>query len=667
MNPLNPGFADLGSQIEFVKESLGMGDGTKKTYKEGNGWDNEYKFYCVRCNVEIYKAYIDEKDPKQLKRCPKCKELNEMWNREERRKQMQQRMDELEEEEKTMKSRKKKWKKYRKKFALKTQLNELKIDNDLDDEKGEQGGGGLPYKEHEMWIAKVDFDEYLDNVNYIPRSIKEVTDRAWNLHAKYQTCKKQMDIAVQAKQKGNDALKAGDYEKAIELYGASILARTDYKASYNNRALALLKLAEYDACIAHCNYVISQIKHVDADLATHDVNFKAYLRRANAFKLKEEYELANQDLEVAGSIKPNDGSVRKLLSECKLLHKRVKLRKKLQNECDSDVNLSDFESVFNLSIEFLQEATTGQGSEWHFETGHSEELLRRVLMFLAKEKKFCVRFADQNGVELSLKYLRQKFKIIKKWKEKLPSLEKPFLLLNYCCEKDVNFNALKDKKLRKLIGIVVLYTYGYFGEMPKELQAIAMRFVAVVCSIDHIRTYITDKHGTKLLAYFLKFQKKTNPDEQDAKAIRCLFESLQYLCTTATFQKLLFEHESPYLYEVFFHSMIKYCECGVVKKKDQMNMEDRKQYMRYEQLQYAISVCLDGIGLMFDGGSREEEKKQQQEEQDEERQKKKEAMITHFLANKNVDTYFELLREYLHTVYKRFKECNNSKKRERRK
>ncbi len=48
-----------------------------------------------------------------------------------------------------------------------------------------------------MWICNIDLDEYLDNPNYVPRSIKEVTDRAWNLHAKYATCKKQMDIAIQ--------------------------------------------------------------------------------------------------------------------------------------------------------------------------------------------------------------------------------------------------------------------------------------------------------------------------------------------------------------------------------------------------------------------------------------------------------------------------------------
>ena len=176
------GLPDLGQQIEYVKQSLGLGDPKKGTSKKGNGWDSEYELYCVKCNLEIQKPYIDEKDPKRIKRCPECKQANELWKKEDRRKQLQTNMDLLEEEEKTMKARKKKWKKYRKKYPLKDILGE--------DEKE------LGYKESDMWIAKIDFDEYLDNEYFIPRTIKEVTDRAWKLHGKYEICKKQMDKAI---------------------------------------------------------------------------------------------------------------------------------------------------------------------------------------------------------------------------------------------------------------------------------------------------------------------------------------------------------------------------------------------------------------------------------------------------------------------------------------
>merc|ERR1719242_1252717 len=194
---------------------------------------------------------------------------------------------------------------------------------ECDDEKGT----GLTYKETEMWMATIDLDEYLDNLWYIPRTIKEVTDRAWSLHDKYSVCRDQMDIAIKEKQKGNEALKSGKYEEALKHYGLSIRARTDYKASYNNRALACMKLEKYQLCIEHCNVVISMIKYVDIEEKKSDVAFKAYLRRANAHKFKENYEAARKDLDNAQRIKPNDGSVKKLLAETKVLHKRVKLKK----------------------------------------------------------------------------------------------------------------------------------------------------------------------------------------------------------------------------------------------------------------------------------------------------------------------------------------------------
>ena len=184
---LPPGGAaglDLGSQIEYVKQSLGLGDPHKGNAKKGNGWENQYELYCVKCNLEIQKPFVDKKDPKRIKRCPECKQSNELWSKDDRIKQLQSHIDLLEQEEITMKKRKKKWKKYRKKFPL-SQTGILK-----DDEKE------LPYKESEMWTSKIDLDEYLDNEYYIPRKIQEVTDRAWILHAKYNKCKKQMDRAI---------------------------------------------------------------------------------------------------------------------------------------------------------------------------------------------------------------------------------------------------------------------------------------------------------------------------------------------------------------------------------------------------------------------------------------------------------------------------------------
>eukprot|EP01083_Nonionella_stella_P212412 767119_1 len=91
-----------------------------------------------------------------------------------------------------------------------------------------------------------------------------------------------------------------------------------------------------------------------------------------------------------------------------------------------------------------------------------------------------------------------------------------------------------------------------------------------------------------------------------------------------------------------------------------MNEEDKKQMMNYEQLQYAISVCLDGLGLLFDGGrggggNNINNLEHKQDENDIKKQELKTKIISHFLDNKDVNKYMQLLCEYLHTIYKTFK------------
>lgn len=143
---------------------------------------------------------------------------------------------------------------------------------------------------------------------------------------------------------------------------------------------------------------------------------------------------ARADIDMALNIRPNDSGAQKLLQEIKMFAKRERVRNKMQLQMVKNADsVQDFDEIFQISIEFLEIATSNV--TFNFETGHSDQLLNRLLIFLSQNKNYCVRFADQNGIYLCLKYLKQKFKIIGKWKEKMKILEKPFLLLNYCCEK----------------------------------------------------------------------------------------------------------------------------------------------------------------------------------------------------------------------------------------
>lgn len=109
-----------------------------------------------------------------------------------------------------------------------------------------------------------------------------------------------MSQAELMKEKGNDAFKAAQFEKAIELYGEAIDA-CDKKggaiaiACYNNRAACYQQLSNFSSVIADCTHVIE----------FDPVNQKALLRRALAYEGLERYRLALQDIRALLAINPN--------------------------------------------------------------------------------------------------------------------------------------------------------------------------------------------------------------------------------------------------------------------------------------------------------------------------------------------------------------------------
>ena len=58
------------------------------------------------------------------------------------------------------------------------------------------------------------------------------------------------------KEKGNTAMKEGDYQKAIEFYTLALEHIKDLKSIYTNRALAYIKRKKYQKAIKDCTNVI---------------------------------------------------------------------------------------------------------------------------------------------------------------------------------------------------------------------------------------------------------------------------------------------------------------------------------------------------------------------------------------------------------------------------
>ncbi|KAJ8664253.1 hypothetical protein QAD02_005915 [Eretmocerus hayati] len=95
--------------------------------------------------------------------------------------------------------------------------------------------------------------------------------------------------------KGNEAFRAGDYDEALQHYTTSIALDADLNA-YNNRAIAHIKLKNYEKAVKDCNEVLS------AD----QMNLKALLRRALAYQHLGKNVEALKDYELALQVDPSN-------------------------------------------------------------------------------------------------------------------------------------------------------------------------------------------------------------------------------------------------------------------------------------------------------------------------------------------------------------------------
>ena len=79
-----------------------------------------------------------------------------------------------------------------------------------------------------------------------------------------------MSLLAEARDRGNDAFKAGDFPRAVEEYSEAIKRDPTSVAAYTNRATARTKLMDFGPALEDCN------KAIKLDPA----NTKAYNRRA---------------------------------------------------------------------------------------------------------------------------------------------------------------------------------------------------------------------------------------------------------------------------------------------------------------------------------------------------------------------------------------------------
>ena len=135
--------------------------------------------------------------------------------------------------------------------------------------------------------------------------------------------------AEELKVKGNEALKKGLYKTANKYYSDALELKKDMLPLYTNRALARLKLEDYQGVIDDCTRLLEYNEVFnDGFLKERDLCFKALMRRCQAFRGQKDYELALKDLEEAQKLYPEDKDVDKLT---KLTVEDIELEKRIRN------------------------------------------------------------------------------------------------------------------------------------------------------------------------------------------------------------------------------------------------------------------------------------------------------------------------------------------------
>lgn len=253
---------------------------------EGKGESTRYKWWCKRCFVQYV---IDLPENK----CTRCQQSDKMMSQEERRAELMGKLDDFKGGKVKHQWRKDKWLRWKKSQAM------LKKSRHIN------------YKAWEYWEPNTDSDEEGDPI--VPRDNPEFLAMEADLKDRRKKQVEKAHTAEKCQERGNQAMKEGDFVGAVEHYEEGIEYKRDRKALWTNKALAELKIFRWHDAVASCNKVIEYSEvFEDGFTRSADACFKAFTRRAVALRALHKWTEALADLDDALTLFPKDKDARDL-------------------------------------------------------------------------------------------------------------------------------------------------------------------------------------------------------------------------------------------------------------------------------------------------------------------------------------------------------------------
>ncbi|KAL6552476.1 Translocon at the outer membrane of chloroplasts 64 [Orobanche hederae] len=148
----------------------------------------------------------------------------------------------------------------------------------------------------------------LDTLHSVYASIKEQVDTSVTSKSSSKAVTHEMS-AEMAKEKGNQAFKDKQWQRAIGFYTEAIKLNSNNATYYSNRAAAFLEMGSFIQAEADCTQAVDLDKK----------NVKAYLRRGTAREMLGYYKDAMEDFQYALVFEPNNKRAAQSLNRMKKL------------------------------------------------------------------------------------------------------------------------------------------------------------------------------------------------------------------------------------------------------------------------------------------------------------------------------------------------------------
>jgi tetratricopeptide (TPR) repeat protein len=157
--------------------------------------------------------------------------------------------------------------------------------------------------------------------------------------------------ANECKERGNQRLKLGLYKTAEKDYTDGLELKRDCLPLYTNRALARLKLEKWEGAIDDCTRVIEYCEvFEDGFEKSKNLCYKAFIRRATAFRGQRDYKTADLDIEQALKLFPDEKDAVNLK---KLNEEDIELEARIASIMEKRDGLNDKEYI-DFTLEYLR-------------------------------------------------------------------------------------------------------------------------------------------------------------------------------------------------------------------------------------------------------------------------------------------------------------------------